>query len=104
MRTAQYCSFKYHIDTVNSDYSSGYLRKGSETRDSRSPWQPVLHCQREQMKSRSTLLSARAWHAASRAKGKYRKRNFISSSQILVFKKQEETCEALHDNSVTTAQ
>jgi hypothetical protein len=67
MRMVQYCSFKYHINTVNSDYSCGYLRKGSETRDSTSPWQPVLHCQRKQMKSRSMLLSARTWHAAFRA-------------------------------------
>jgi hypothetical protein len=36
--------------------------------------------------------------------GKYRKRNFISSRKILVFKKQEETRQALHDTSVTTAQ
>jgi hypothetical protein len=67
MRAVQYCSSKYHIDTVETDYNSGYLRKGFETRDRTSPWQPVLHCQKKQMTSRSALLSATARHAASRA-------------------------------------
>jgi hypothetical protein len=50
------------------------------------------------------LYAAISCSKARCLQGKYRKRNFISSRKILVFKKQEETCQALHDNRVTTAQ
>jgi hypothetical protein len=50
------------------------------------------------------LYAAISYSKARCLQGKYRKRNFISSRKILVFKKQEEPCQELHDNSVTTAQ
>ena len=96
----QYCSFKYHIDTVNTEHNSGYLRKGFETRDSTSPWQPVLHCQRKQMKSRSTLLSAAARHAASRASS-VNEILFPAGKSLFLRSKRKHVKQALYRNSVT---
>jgi hypothetical protein len=50
------------------------------------------------------LYAAISYSKTRCLQGKYRKRNFISSRKILVFKKQEEEYQALHDNSGTTAQ